>query len=232
MEYRMECNEASQLIEARLDGERIDELRLQRHLSGCARCSRRAREADELSRALGDFPVDGPTPGFTERALAAATGAAPRRQHSGWWLTAVAASLVVGLALGILLGTGQLGMSGPMPSASHVQLTAGLGTQPVNLVFNAPRNLKGVQLTLHVDGDVEIDGFGQQRTLTWTTDLDRGRNLLTLPVKARQAGSAELIARLDHDGMHRTFRVRLKVAPAGSSRLDSGGLPSGGDSHA
>lgn len=226
----MECKEASQLIEARLDGERIDEVRLQRHLSSCARCSRRARQADGLSRALRSLSLEGPTAGFADRALAVATGETPRRRHTTWWLSAVAASLVVGLALGILLGTGQLGPGGSASAMSHVRLTAGEGAQPVNLVFNAPHDLKGVQLTLQVDGDVEIDGFGHQRTLTWTTDLAQGRNLLTLPVRPGRVGHAELIARLDHEGLRRTFRVRVDVAPDGSARLDSGVVPSGGDS--
>lgn len=205
----MNCTQARALLEARLDGEAAGSAELDAHLAECARCRALAEESDQLRRSLAALPVKGPRPGFADRVLAEATAGRRRSRHRVWPWSAVAASLVAGLALGVLLG-GQYWPGNGVPQ-NAVQLVAGSGAQPVKLVFDAPRALSGVELTLQVEGQLEIDGYAGERTLSWRTNLDAGKNLLTLPMLPTGTGEGEVIARLRHDGMERTYRVRINV---------------------
>lgn len=205
----MNCTQAKALLEARLDGEEISSAELDDHLAGCPRCRALAAESDLLSRSLAALPVEGPRPGFADRVLAEATSAGGRSRHRVWPWSAAAAGLVAGLVLGVLLG-GQYWPGSGVPQSS-VQLVAGAGAQPVKLVFDAPRALSGVELTLQVEGQVALDGYAGERTLSWRTDLDAGKNLLTLPMLPTGTGEGVVIARLRHEGMERTYRVRVNV---------------------
>ncbi|MBA1147289.1 zf-HC2 domain-containing protein [Ectothiorhodospiraceae bacterium WFHF3C12] len=225
----MNCTQAREVLEARLDGEVSGSAELDAHLAGCARCRALAEESDLLRRSLVNLPVQGPRPGFADDVLAQAVSGR-RGRHRVWPWSAAAAGLVAGLALGVLLG----GQYGPGSGAPHnsVQLVAGAGAQPVKLVFDAPQALSGVELTLRLEGAVEIDGYAGERTLSWRTDLDAGKNLLTLPMRPTGAGEGVVIARLRHDGMERTYRVRLNVlegGPDGALAPQSGEV---GDGHA
>lgn len=227
----MNCTQAKALLEARLDGEDAGDSELDAHLSACPHCQALAAESDQLRRALVELPVQGPRPGFADRVLAGATsGQTARPKHRVWPWSAVAAGLVAGLALGVLLG-GQYwpGNSGPQ---SSVQLVAGAGAQPVKLVFEAPRALSGVELTLEMEGQVEIDGYSGERSLSWRTDLDAGKNLLTLPMRPTGSGDGVVVARLRHDGMERTYRVQVNVLESAGDGATAPRESEVGDEHA
>lgn len=223
----MDCRRAKELLEARLDGEQVPSRDLDAHLAECPRCQNLAAEARRMHEALQDLPVEGPRPGFLDEALARATEQEPRRRRGYWPLSAAAAGLVAGLAVGVLLGGHY--WNGVGAPASSVELVAGGGAQPVKLMFDAPRSLSGVELTLSVEGDVAIDGYTGERTLSWRTDLDAGKNLLTLPVLPTGTGSGVVVARLHHDGMERTFRIQVDVRPEGQDGVSVPVPPEGGN---
>ena len=57
----------------------------------------------------------------------------------------------------------------------------------------------------------ELDGFGDDREIDWRTHLERGSNLLSVPVVARSAGPGRLIAVVEHDGRTRQVAIDLAV---------------------
>lgn len=209
----MDCNRVKVLIEARLDGESVPEGELASHLEACPVCREVEARERRLRDALRQLPVEGPRPGFLDAAMDRATQTGRRSLWRSWPASAAAAGLVAGIALGVIFG-GYFpnGFGGATP-VSRVELTAGAGAQPVRLLFDAPRDLNGVELTLSVEGDVAIDGYGGQRTLSWRTDLGSGKNLLSLPVRPTGAGSGVVVATLRHEGLQRTFRIQVDVRP-------------------
>ena len=54
-----------------------------------------------------------------------------------------------------------------------------------------------------------LDGFDDERQIDWQADLERGSNLLSLPVVARSAGKGRLVAVIEHEG--RTRRVAIDL---------------------
>ena len=93
----MKCHEAQEQLSAWLDGELDGEVRarISQHLAGCVTCRRELAQLEALNAALGSLAVPAP-PDLAAKVLARL--APPRRR---WWQNlALAASLVVGIALG------------------------------------------------------------------------------------------------------------------------------------
>lgn len=211
----MECQDFALQLDDYLDG-RFDAVRrqsIQGHLERCPSCSRLHQHAAALQTALRTLPAPASRPGFLDQALGRARRAAgaarpPRRAAIGF---ALAASLVLGVALGVFLATQ------PAP----VQKVALTLEQPetVRLMFNSARPLKAATLSLTLPGNVELVGYGDRRELTWQTDLREGGNLLQLPLIVHEMAKDELVAHLSHGGSSKTFRVKFEIDNAGQSGM-------------
>ena len=64
---------------------------------------------------------------------------------------------------------------------------------------------------LHLAGSVEIDGYGPQRELSWSEDLNAGVNRLSLPIIANGFEGGQIIVRLEHPLSQQVFVVQLPV---------------------
>ena len=81
----------------------------------------------------------------------------------------------------------------------------------MNIAFETDRRLDGATITILLSGNVEIDGYGPQRELSWSEDLDAGVNRLSLPVIANGLGGGQIIVRLEHPRSEQLFVVTLPV---------------------
>ena len=214
----MECRDFTPQLDDCLDG-RLDAAArrsIQEHLERCPDCRRLHQHAAALQAALRTLPAPTSRPGFVDRALAHATGAAagaarpPRRAVVGF---ALAATLVLGVVLGIFLAT--------QPAPAPVQTVALMLERPetVRLMFNSAKPLQAATLSLALPGNVELVGYGDRRELSWQTDLREGGNLLQLPLVARGTAKDELVASLSHGGTSKTFRLKFEVDNAGKSGM-------------
>jgi hypothetical protein len=60
-----------------------------------------------------------------------------------------------------------------------------------------------------LSGNVEIEGYGMQRELAWTENLDSGVNRLTLPVLANGLDGGQMIVRMSHPLSEQVFVINL-----------------------
>ena len=63
-----------------------------------------------------------------------------------------------------------------------------------------------------------LDGFDDERHVDWQADLERGSNLLSLPVVARATGNGRLVAVIEHEGRTREVAIELTVIDPKVSR--------------
>ena len=77
--------------------------------------------------------------------------------------------------------------------------------------IDSERTLDGATIRVAASGSVELDGFDDKHTVQWQTRLERGRNVLSLPVVARSSGNAQLVAVIEHAGRTRKVAVHLLV---------------------
>ena len=215
----MECSEFALRLDDLLDGRlhALGRKSIEEHLVCCQDCRRQYAHAWALLETVRKLTPPALHPDFTDQALARATRA-PRptagATHSKWRPAlgmALAASLVLGVALGVFLATR------PDP-VQAVALTIDR-PETVRLMFNSAKPLKAATVSLALPENVELVGYGGRRELSWQTDLREGGNLMQLPLIARGATKEELVASLSHGGSSKMFRLKIEVDNAGRSGM-------------
>ena len=178
-----------------------------------------------VRRALRQLPTPEPRAGFVERALARAAvqqrsvqaeSLPGRLRHFALrWETWAGAALggAVAAALTLLL----LRPVDTTVSPHRVALTLH-EARNVDVLIDSERELKGATIRIAASGSIALDGFDDERQVDWQADLERGSNLLSLPVVARSAGKGRLVAVIEHDGRTRQVAIELSVTDAKASR--------------
>jgi hypothetical protein len=178
-----------------------------------------------LRQALRRMPTPEPRAGFVERALARA--AAPQRvaqaslparlrRFMSRWETWAGAALGAAATAAVTLM-----LLRPVDSTVEPQPRLALTlheTRNVDVLIDSERELKGATIRIAATGSIALDGFDDEQHVDWQADLERGNNLLSLPVVARTAGKGQLIAVIEHDGRTRRVAVELTVIDPKVSR--------------
>lgn len=204
----MECIEFGLRLDDFLDGRlhALGRKSLQEHLARCPECRERHEHAVAVLESVRKLTPPAAHPGFIDQALSRATRPVAGAARSKWRPVlgmALAASLVLGVALGVFLATQ------PEP-VQAVALTIDR-PETVRLMFNSAKPLKAATLSLALPENVELVGFNGRRELSWQTDLREGGNLMQLPLVARGVTKQELVASLSHGGSSKMFRLRIEV---------------------
>ena len=178
-----------------------------------------------LRLALRRMPTPEPRVGFVERALAraavpqrvaqASLPARLRRFMSRWetWAGAALGAAATAAVTFMLLRPVDSTV-GPQP---RLALTLH-ETRNVDVLIDSERELKGATIRIAATGSIALDGFDDEQHVDWQADLERGSNLLSLPVVARTAGKGQLVAVIEHDGRTRRVAVELTVTDPKVSR--------------
>jgi hypothetical protein len=171
-----------------------------------------------LRQALREMPAPEPRAGFVERALARAAGqqreaqaGLPGRLRSfatrweTWAGAALGGAVAAALTMFILLRPADTTVSPPALALTLHE------TRNVDVLIDSERELKGATIRIAASGSIALDGFDDERQADWQADLERGTNLLSLPVVARSAGRGQLVAVIEHEGRTRRVAIDLNV---------------------
>jgi hypothetical protein len=181
-------------------------------------------ESEMLRQALKHMPVPEPRPGFVDRALARATSARPEaaaprpgrlRHLATRWETWIGAALG-----GAVAATLTLLLIRPLdPTSQPGAITLTLNeTRDIEVLIDSERNLDNANIRIVATGSVTLEGFEDENEIGWQTNLERGSNLLSLPVVARSAGKGQLVAVIEHGGRTRRVTINLTVRDPEVSR--------------
>ena len=178
-----------------------------------------------LRQALRRMPTPELRPGFAERALARAAAQEPVPQAllparlsrflsrwETWTGAALGAAAAAAMTL-ILLRP----VDSTLSQEPRLALTLH-ETRNVDVLIDSERELKGATIRIVATGSIALDGFDDAQHIDWQADLERGSNLLSLPVVALTAGRGQLVAVIEHDGRTRRVAVELTVIDPKVSR--------------
>jgi hypothetical protein len=184
-----------------------------------------ADDFQTLRAALRRMPTPEPRAGFVERALARASAqeratqallpARLSRFLSRWetWAGAALGAAAAAAMTFVLLRP----VDSTQPSRPQLALTLN-ETRNVDVLIDSERELKGATIRIAATGSIALDGFDDERHIDWQADLERGSNLLSLPVVARAAGNGELVAVIEHQGRTQRVAIALTVIDPKASR--------------
>lgn len=88
----------------------------------------------------------------------------------------------------------------------------------IDVLIESDRELPDATIRITLVGGVVLDGFEDERQIDWQADLERGANMLSLPVVARNAGAGRLVAVIEHGGKTRTVTLDLTVNDTQASK--------------
>ena len=210
----MSCTHINEKLDDYIDGVLHDAeiASLDEHIESCDSCRATIEAEQSLRGLLKDLPVPTPDAAFFDRALAKATHVGARRQRNRWIMTGFGGAIAAGLVAWIIGGTLLQTSEGIDPAANIPGITMALEEpRTVNLVFSSATVLNDAVLTVNLPAGIEVEGFAGQREITWMTSLQAGKNILPLKLIATTPHGGELLATLEHDDRHRTFRIRVNV---------------------
>lgn len=176
-------------------------------------------DSETLRQALKRLPVPEPRPGFVDRALANATrqpAARAQERSSGLahlvsrWETWIGAALggAVAAALTAVMLLRPVEQPSPTPMGISLALNE---SRAIDVLIDSERELEGATIRIVATGSVVLDGFDNEREIGWNARLERGSNVLSLPVVARSTGQGQLVAVIEHEGRTRRMTINLTV---------------------
>jgi len=192
---------------------------MRRHACECANCAGELKAEKRLRRCFEALPDPAMLPGFQERILSRAIAqgdprhARRRRKWIGISVPALAtAAAAVFLAVWLWPVSPQQTVS-----ASEVALSLHK-TRQVGFVFHVHRRIRNARIVVNLPQGVEVNGHPARR-LSWRVDLNRGDNLLRLPLVARAPGNGVVSAEVVVVGAAAPLaRAQLITHVAGATR--------------
>jgi len=209
----MNCTEINTQLDEYLDGDlaELEKQLVEEHLANCKDCQNSLGEIRAMRRALSELPVAEPDELFEKRVFQEV-----RRRHAdnakykftAGFMTAMAASLALWFASTVFIQ--QVPVDQP-----QIVMVALNDAHTVRLMFDAPKAIDQVTMSIGLPGHVELDGYPGNKELVWQTRLKKGQNILALPIRAVAMGEGELVAYLSYGDRKKKFRVILKTAGNG-----------------
>ncbi|MFC1523408.1 anti-sigma factor family protein [Thermodesulfobacteriota bacterium] len=206
----MECNEIRGMLDDYLDGYLSEEQQaiIISHLGTCRECSLAHEETLRFRQSLRNHEVPPSTDSFSENVFVTVINTHRRRKRKQAFYafgSAVAACLVIWV---VITATGILpGGSGMAPDMTLVMNEV----KYIDVVFGSGSQLDEARLTVKVPDHLEIVGYQGIQELSWTTQIKKGKNYLTLPVRAVEAGKTVLEARVEHNKKTKTHTFHLLI---------------------
>ena len=209
---KMKCKDIN--IDDYLDKQLLpaEQLAYQQHFSNCSDCSTKLENAESLLTGLKNLAVPEPSANFEKRVLAEV-----RKQHkesrqynhpfsfASGFATAVVASFAIWFVSTLYEPVRQVEQ---LPVVSVMLNQA----QTVRLMFDSFEDIQQVNLSIDLPKNMDLNGYPGRKTLSWQTSLQKGQNVLALPIMAVSHGQGELLARLSYGEKVKIFRLVLKTS--------------------
>ncbi len=179
----------------------------EQHVAACSECNYNYSVRRTMLQELKGISVPEPKAGFENRVFSEV-----RKQHREEHRNRFAAGFVTAMAASVLLWfVSMIYLPQNINTQTEVISLALNDVQTVSLAFDAVNDIESVTLSIGLPQNVEIEGYPGKKSLAWTTRLQKGQNILALPVMAVDSGQGELIAQLSYGDKKQTFRIVLKT---------------------
>jgi hypothetical protein len=205
----MNCSQARDQMTASADlGSLVNtDWEFQTHLRVCEPCGHYFSDR-LLEEKLSALVIPNPGIDFVDRAIGKAIEANRvdrRRLFSG---PALAAMLLLGLFLGLVLNN-RFAVN-TSPTVTHPPIALWLNqVKPVNVVIDSSDSVEDATISIVLAENIELEGYPGTREMSWKTPLLKGKNLLTLPL-IMQNGS-EGYMDVSYSAGNKVYKTRVPV---------------------
>ena len=208
----MDCTEVSTLLELYAETQLTSAQRVavEAHLGRCDSCSS-AAYAVTILRSQRRVATPATRPGLLseviDRAAMADSETVTRGSDRFWLGAGIGGALAAGIVFALLNFNS---INQRQPDLRIPQLGIAFNeTRDVNLAIDSPTAMMDATIRVVLTGTVVLAGFEQQSELQWTTDLDPGVNMLSLPVTMVGTSGGQVFVEVTHEDRHEIFVVTL-----------------------
>lgn len=178
------------------------------HIDACDDCGDALRGAEAMQLLRRRQCQEAPE-GLFARVLDAVSLTAGPGSARRFWLGAAAGS---GIAASLFAAVVMMGLLVRPVEAPHQEFRVSVHeARTINIAFEASQALPGAQINILLSGDVEIDGTGGRRELSWVDDLEAGVNKLSLPILASGDTGGQMVVQLRHPDSEQMVVIDLPV---------------------
>lgn len=175
------------------------------HLEDCVSCMKTMLKTQDLAKELRKLDQ---TP------EAQLTKAQEQAIWQGTWKQSLSYNTSTLVKHGLIAATLLLCLSF-LPYSLYQKMTepqisfATLEQKEVYLMFTSEEAQDQAVFTIHIPDNYEYPGQGHKRLITWTAPLEKGKNLLTIPLVASKGGNGMLKTQVKIKGQVQTFYIQL-----------------------
>lgn len=214
----MKCTDVQKYLDDYLDDAMSlgEQKAVESHIEQCASCQQALQAHITVREALRSMPVEQASADFEEKVFATVRshyGTGNNRHSSNRFVAGFATAMVAGLALWFTSTVFTPQLDEQTPQTVTVAMNQ---TRTVKLMFDATTDLDEVTLRVELPDNIELAGYAGQKQLVWQTNLNKGQNILALPVIAIGNGQGELVAQLSYGDKTKRFRILLRTAADGA----------------
>jgi len=192
------------------------------HCSSCECCADRLEQLRFQRELIKSLPVPPASAHFETRVIENAVRQDHPAVHSQFrtrsLYVAAAASILVALVL-------WLGLFKDTMVNDKTQYIATVSDQvrTINVAIDSDKTLEAVNLRVELSDNLELAGFGNKKTIDWTTQLQKGVNVISLPVVGIAQGKGDITTRIRLNGKEKTMRIntQYKLPDSGYYEYDA-----------
>jgi len=220
-----DCKHTLALLNDYVDKVLPDELAAQvkSHCHACASCGAELEALRQQAVIISSIPSPRVPQGLGDRVISraimaaedAGTPARPahteRRLMAGFAMAAMLSALVVWLGF----------IDTQVPAQDPLMFMVDNEVRNVTVAIDAEEGLDEVSMHVEISDNLEVQGFGSRKTISWTTHLNPGVNVISLPVIGIAQGDGEITTRIESKGKQKVMRIKTRYKRPGSVYLDS-----------
>jgi hypothetical protein len=215
------CRETDDLLQEFIDGGLPPAQReaMAEHHRTCGHCAAKYHDTLAVIGMLKRVEVPPASPDFAARAIARATRKRqPARARTTRWMPAGIAASLLAAALVVLL------VNPRTADPDHAVVRLGDAVQVIRVAIDSAHAIDGVSMRIDVSDNLRISGYENRTAISWTASLNKGTNVISLPVSAISGGDGEITARVRLKDRVRTFRIKTRRDAGPGDELGRGRL--------
>lgn len=170
-----------------------------------------SRETNALTAMLRELRAPPANPDFARRALRSATRPGRRSSRNLIYRT-----LAATLAFFALLVIASTLIDDRGVDARPAVVAVGNEVRTIKIAIESEQAIEDIEMTIELTDNLALEGFPDRRTIRWNARLERGINVISLPVSAIGGGDGEIVTRIGRQQQSREFVIKTHY-PGGES---------------
>ncbi len=179
------------------------------HCHTCGDCARQLKGLRIQKESLSSLPIAPASDGFEKRVFVRAieNAAITKKIHSkpgNFYKFATAAMLT---ALVLWLGLFNDTKTG---EDDLYLVTVGDEVRTIKVAIDSEQALDAVNMRVELSDNLELKGYGNKKQIHWTTHLNEGVNVISLPIVGIAQGEGDITTRIHLNGKEKVMHIKTE----------------------